>query len=301
MVTSSTHPIAYPKTRRVRFRFGQPEPMRRHYLNDDIAFSHLIAILSAIFPPGEEFFIRSVRRYASQITEPGLKKRVAGFIGQEMTHGLQHRELNDQLADMGYAVVRNAEAAGRYGAAVEEYLDSKYPDTRQLRLPRLAALSITATGEHFTAVLAERLLTKPQIQALMTDPEVRNLLNWHAFEELEHKSVAFDVYRTVGGPEWLRIATMRVTATLTVPAFILAVWASIAITDPEGRRQPLRVLKETAAMARGPFFKDLYGARKPYLRQGFHPDEIDTNETLEHWRQALFGDEGQLAGHLKQA
>lgn len=300
MATTTTQKASYPKTRRVQFWFGEPEPMLRHYLNNDIALSHLIAILSAVFPPGEEFFIRSVRRYATQIAEPDLKRRVSGFIGQEMTHGLQHRELNDKLAEMGYAVVNAAEVGGKYMTALERYLDEKYPDPRrQLRLLRLAALSLTATGEHFTAVIAERLLTRPQAQDFLTDPEVRNLLNWHAFEELEHKSVAFDVYRSVGRPEWLRIATMRTVAAIAIPAFTLAIWASVAANDPEGRRQPFRVLRETLELARGPVFKGLYRARKPYTRRGFHPDDIDTSETLEHWRQRLFGDNGQLAGHLK--
>lgn len=68
----------------------------------DIAMSHLVALLSGFFPSGEEFFIQSVRRYDRQILDPVLKKQVAGFIGQEMTHGMQHRELNTQLVRRGY-------------------------------------------------------------------------------------------------------------------------------------------------------------------------------------------------------
>lgn len=78
MATTTTQKASYPKTRRVQFWFGEPEPMLRHYLNNDIALSHLIAILSAVFPPGEEFFIRSVRRYATQIAEPDLKSVGSG-------------------------------------------------------------------------------------------------------------------------------------------------------------------------------------------------------------------------------
>ena len=38
---------------------------------------------------------------------------------------------------------------------------------------------------------------------------VRNLFVWHALEESEHKAVAFDVYRAVGGSERLRAWTMN--------------------------------------------------------------------------------------------
>ena len=69
-------------------------------------------------------------------------------------------------------------------------------------------LAVTAAAEHYTAVIAERMLTNEYLQSLGRGTEARALLNWHAFEELEHKSVAFDVYRAVGGDEGTRIAVM---------------------------------------------------------------------------------------------
>src|SRR5437764_837654 len=39
--------------------------------------------------------------------------------------------------------------------------------------------------------------------------EVKNLFLWHALEESEHKAVAFDVYKAVGGSERMRVWTMN--------------------------------------------------------------------------------------------
>ncbi|WP_232526908.1 metal-dependent hydrolase [Mycobacterium intracellulare] len=51
----------------------------KYFFDDDITFSQLWANLSRSFPPGEELFIRSVHRFADEITDPGSKKRMAGF------------------------------------------------------------------------------------------------------------------------------------------------------------------------------------------------------------------------------
>ena len=64
--------------------------------------SHIIAYLSATFPEGEDFFVRSVRRHADQVTDPVLKEQVKGFIGQEVTHSREHVALNERLQEMGY-------------------------------------------------------------------------------------------------------------------------------------------------------------------------------------------------------
>ena len=93
--------------RRIRFRYP-PGSLRKHYVDDDLIMSHVVAVLSATFPPGEDFFVRSVQHYADQVTDPVLKEQVKGFIGQEVTHGREHRELNRRLQEMGYPTHRVA-------------------------------------------------------------------------------------------------------------------------------------------------------------------------------------------------
>lgn len=154
-------------------------------------------------------------------------------------------------------------------------------------------------AEHFTAVGAENILKSPEIQAVMHDPEIRNLLNWHALEELEHKSVAFDVYRAVGVPESTRICWMRFARNCGIPILVGFAWWSIAATDRQGRRQPLRTLKETVQMLRNPMWKGFYSATRPFKAPVFHPDQIDTTELLAYWQRELFGEQGELAGHLR--
>ncbi|ORV08624.1 metal-dependent hydrolase [Mycobacterium celatum] len=279
----------YPPVRRIRFRFGDPQPMKRHFVEGDIVLSHLTALLSAIFPPGEEGFIRSVRRFADQVTDPVLKKRVAGFIGQESVHGQEHRRLNEQLVAKGYPLVRlfMFDHDSRRHKLLLRY---------ENRLPGYLHLAMTAAAEHYTATLAQRMLTD-EMQAIPGDPEVRHLLNWHAIEELEHKSVAFDVYRAVGGPEWIRIGVMAVIYVLTIPVVTGGVALSIML-DPTGWR-PITVLRQTIGVFRGPLLKGLMADLRKYMRPGFHPDDIDTSELLERWRRELFGTEGALVDHLK--
>ncbi|MEZ0367239.1 metal-dependent hydrolase [Mycobacterium sp. pUA109] len=278
---------SYPRARRIKFRFNDDGAEDKYFVDGDMAFSHFIAGLSAIFPPGEESFIRSVRRFADQITDPALKKRVAGFIGQEATHGQEHRRLNERLTELGYPVA---------------WLDSPKTEQRRLRfekrLPARAHLAMTATAEHYTAVLAERTLSNEYLQSLGQRTEARHLLNWHAFEELEHKSVAFDVYRSVGGSERLRILVMAAALTFTVPLLVLFLIVSVA-RDPIARRHPIRVVREAHALFTGPVFKGAMPELAKYLRPGFHPDDIDTTALLAKWQEELFGTDGALVDHLK--
>lgn len=287
-LASNTAP---PKVRRMRFQITESEPLSRHFVLGDIVLSHLMALLSGGFPAGEESFIRSVRRFAGEYDDPKLKKRVAGFIGQEAVHGDQHRVLNDRLIEMGYPMVR---------------LLNVMPGSRREKLwiagenlmPRKLHLAITAAAEHYTATMAERILSKEEIQSIPGDPEVWNLLNWHVFEELEHKSVAFDVYRAVGGSERTRILAMAILYYSMYPVLTAGVLISIA-TDPKAWR-PITVARQTIGLFRGPLLRGLLKDLRVYMKRGFHPDDIDTNALLEHWQKELFGtDTGALLDRVK--
>ncbi|MEV6276807.1 metal-dependent hydrolase [Nocardia sp. NPDC051832] len=281
------HAAVYPKARRIRFTFGEPQPMSKYFAGGDMVFSHFIAGLSAGFPPGEESFIRSVVRMSGKITDPDLKRRATGFTAQEATHGREHRKLNAKLAALGYPIawIDSSRVADR---------------TKQLELlvPASLHLAATAAAEHYTTVLAVRVLSKPEIQALAGDDEVRNLLNWHALEEVEHKSVAFDVYRAVGGGEAMRIATMAGLLALTVPLTAGGLSVALAL-DTYARRHPILVARQARTLFRGPIFQGIGRELARYLRPGFHPDDYDTSELLAEWQRELFGQDGQLVDHLR--
>jgi predicted metal-dependent hydrolase len=76
----------------------------------DIVMSHVLAVLSSVFPDGEDYFVRSVEAVQDQITDPHLARDVDGFVGQESMHGREHRAFNDRLAELGYPTP----AIGRY-------------------------------------------------------------------------------------------------------------------------------------------------------------------------------------------
>jgi predicted metal-dependent hydrolase len=267
----------------VKFNYA---PVKRHYANDDLILSHIVAILSAMFPEGEDFFVRSVRHYADRITDQALAEAVKGFTGQETMHGREHRALNERLHELGYPTRRVDRLVKFDLGRVEK------------RAPHIVQLAITAALEHYTATLAERLLSSERAREVLGDGEVRSVLLWHALEESEHKAVAFDVYRAMGGTEKVRIRVMRVMTWsfifgVTVHT-ILSMLADRATYNPRTLARSIRQLKNSPFLG-----KEMVAAIKDYNRVGFHPNDHDNTELLEHWTKELFGEQGRLAGNLK--
>ena len=63
-------------TRRISFEESLRDLPRHFAGEDDLIASHVTAGLSAVFPDGEDFFVRSVRNYRDQIEDPELKRDV---------------------------------------------------------------------------------------------------------------------------------------------------------------------------------------------------------------------------------
>lgn len=272
------------KTRRIKFRYPAGS-LDRHYVQGDLVMSHVVAMLSAVFPEGEEYFIRSVRHFSDEIADPVLKKQVAGFIGQEVTHGREHRELNARLQEMGYPTAYvdrvTIRALGHFTRFLPPYWN----------------LAVTAALEHYTATLAETLLTDPRAQELLGTSEVRSMLLWHALEESEHRAVAFDVYQTAGGTERTRVWSMRLISAGFVFGTIFH--TVMSLSRDRAAYNPLRLLRSVAALRNSPFLtRSVIRRLFTYNRPGFHPDDVDNAELIAHWNTRLFGEHGQLAGNL---
>lgn len=272
-------------TRRISFEESLRDLPRHFAADGDLISSHLAAALSSMFPDGEDFFVRSVRHFRDQITDPELKQQVAGFIGQEAMHGREHRALNDRLSELGYPT-KGFEKATRVGLKIRERL-----------APAKANLAATAALEHFTATLAEVLLTSDDTREQFGHDAVRNLFLWHALEECEHKAVAFDVYKAVGGTERMRVWTMKALRV----GFVIGTAFQIAVSllrdratyRPGNLRRSWKRFRQSPIVSKG-----VWEQLADYDRPDFHPEDRDTTALVEEWRERLFGEQGTLNDKL---
>lgn len=275
-------------TRRISFEPSLAEVPKHFAGEGDLIMSHVIACLSAVFPDGEDFFVASVRRFRDRITDPELRRQVAGFIGQESVHGREHRALNDRLDELGYPTKR-----------IERFTRTLL-SFRQRKLPATSNLAVTAALEHYTATLAEVLLASQDARDVVGDSPVLDVLLWHALEEAEHKAVAFDVYKLSGGSERLRTFTMNFITVGFLTGTTLDVIVSM-LQDPATFEKG-RVRSSIARLRRSPWVSsDVWRRLRDYNRPDFHPDDHQTDELLAQWREVLFGDDGRLNDRLAGA
>jgi hypothetical protein len=121
---------------------------------------------------------------------------------------------------------------------------------------------------------------------------------WHALEESEHKAVAFDVYRAVGGSERMRIITMKVARWGFLVTTAIQVMASLA-TDRASYR-PGALSKSWRYVRTQPFLShEVWQQLKAYERKGFHPSDVPNDELVETWRERLFGTTGTMVDTLR--
>ena len=246
------------------------EALQGEWLANDAFLTAVFNGMSITFPAGEKFFIDSVRHYGNEVTDPKLKEHIRGFCGQEGFHRREHQLYNETLC-----------SARGYDLEKLEGKLTKRLAWAQKNLTPLQNLAITVAIEHFTAVLAELLLSSDSIMN-KADPSMRELWRWHAAEEMEHKSVAFDVYRAVGGSEALRIAVMK-RASFFIGLELTR--ALFYILRKDGQLLNLKLWFNGLA---GLFGKQgaFSGGMKPYKEfyaEGFHPWQQDTQQLLVDW------------------
>jgi predicted metal-dependent hydrolase len=133
-------------------------------------------------------------------------------------------------------------------------------------------------------MFAERALTR-QILDHHAHPAMRDLLLWHACEELEHKAVAFDVLQRVNPSYGLRAAGLAAAATAFV-FFWLAGARHLMEQEPAERRTfdraEFREARKHNVLLNGDFLR----AFVEYLRPGFHPSQNDNYKLASDWLAA---------------
>lgn len=246
--------------------FDVDEELKTLWHGNDVFRTAFMNALSLQFPDGEQQFIDSVRLYRDQITDSKLGQEVRGFIGQEALHSREHKHYNEGLKARGYDI---------------DAIDARFRKHMKwiAGLPASRQLAGTCGAEHYTAVLANGILKHPEWLAGAT-PRMQALWRWHAIEETEHKSVAFDVYRQCIDNEKLR---KLVFVFVTWNFFKFTFLNTCTLLRAEGKLWSLRtwlgglnfLWGKPGVLRRSlpDFFE--------YFRTGFHPWDQDNRDLLQ--------------------
>jgi uncharacterized protein len=237
-------------------------PFERHWNGGDAFRTAWFNALSMSFPVGEQFFIDSVRDGLKVLPETERERfsvEVQGFIGQEATHRRIHALFNAQLKAQGHLNTWAPRSLRRIRRL--EGLDPRH------------AVAVTAATEHITAVFADWMLRHPEATE-GAEPRLRTLWMWHAAEESEHRSTAFDLYRALGGNDLWRLRFMR----LVTMHFLADVFRQTLrnlrhdgeLWKPRTWRSGWRFLFGGQGMLR-----QMFRPWRAYFRADFHPREQD--------------------------
>jgi predicted metal-dependent hydrolase len=279
MTQQSNTPAAVPIVPRKR-EFDIASSLATDWFDNHAFKTAWFNAMSITFPVGEKFFIDSVRHFADQIEDPKLSADISGFCGQEGYHRREHDRYNNTLCDSrGYdlkylegRIIKNMERGKSFMSPLEQ-------------------LAVTVGLEHITAIMAESALSADNPMADAVEGPMKDLWDWHAAEEMEHKSVAFDVFRAVGGTEKMRKTALRRATFFLMWDIVIGV---MHMLRKDGKLWNFRLWSQGWKFL---FFKDgilrrIWPAYKDYFHEGFHPWQRDTLPLLKQWQAQQ---EGELA------
>jgi len=254
----------------------------RHWNGGDAFRTAFCNALSMSFPVGEQFFIDAVREGAKHLNESpehqALRETVRGFIGQEATHRHLHGLYNAHLEKQGFINHWGPRAAQRLEKGRREMFSTSDKG-------HLHELAITAAYEHFTAIFGDLTLEsidQPGDWFAHAEEPLKTLWRWHAAEESEHKSVAFDLYVALGGNHtwrmrWFNYVLLQFTLD-TLRQTLNNLWHDRALHKPSTWVSGLSFL-----FGRHGLLRRAAAPIRAYRRTDFHPSQVGDNQLASHW------------------
>ncbi len=280
------------KARRVQFDLTQTP---YHWIPDDPFASHLINGIHMILPAGELWFCRVYNKALPYVTDPDLRADVEGFIRQEAIHARTHIAAQPVLHKYGFET-------DQFVQKIQFLFEQLLGDT-PLGSPALKRVipakqwliirvGVVAAIEHFTGFLGQWAMDNTSWDK--ADPVMADLFKWHLAEEVEHRSVAYDLFEHLSHNQASFYISRQALMALVFPLFIKVLtegYRHLAKQDStHGQaklaQQPLwRILVELERDGRRtgnvPAFSELMVATTRWFAPNFHPiTEGNTEQAL---------------------
>lgn len=147
---------------------------------------------SLALPYLEPYLIRTMQAATPKITKPELAEDVRRFCAQEGHHFRNHRKFNEQVRLGGFPQIAKYEA-------------ELAADYERLSTTKSLAFNL-AYAEGFEAMTSSMAIAALSTEVGPPTTPMAELFRWHLLEELEHRTVTYDVYEHLVGKYLYRLA-----------------------------------------------------------------------------------------------
>ncbi len=284
MTDLESHHDGYPTHRRkARFDWSNT-PL--HWVPGDPFTTHMLNVFHLLLPVSERWFIQAITEAEPLVDDAELQAAIKPFIQQESWHAFAHQMVLRHLAEQGIDTTPYTEKLEKWLSKLGKQRP-EWPRVLQ-RLSLYRRLAVIAALEPFNAALGAWLIQNRGLDYAGADQTMLDLLRWHGAEEIEHRSLVFDVYQNVCGNYALRALTMLSTAP-TFAFWWIAGMRFLMANDPTISSKPrwrdwLRAARQYRVP--GPW---LVAVTVPgrYIRPGYHPSaEVSTKLAMTYLAQS---------------
>ena len=252
--------------------FGLDQEIPKYWFRNDPFKTRIFDGLQITFPDGERYFISSVRKFRDKITDAKLKQDVVQFTRQEAQHGIAHTKYNQLLESQGVPMK----------ALLEDH--KKMLESFNQRFSPEFNVALTAAFEHFTALMANAFFGKKEVLE-GTDERMKSLFAWHAIEEMEHRSVAFDVMQKVAKVGYFKRSGAMALGTYFTMATMFKMVDKLLEADGYSKRERRILFLKNLKWMYGK--KGVLSAFTPellaYFKPNFHPENIPIMQNYSTW------------------
>lgn len=175
--------------RRMAFEF--PDEIDPVFIPGQPEQSYFLIGLSLLLPYLEPYLIRTMKAANPHITDADLLTDMQQFSAQEGQHYREHIRFNKALRLSGFPGIEPLEKQ-----LEADYL--RFTETKSLRFN-------LGYAEGFEALTTAAAYKGFESGDMDMDSPISEMMLWHLVEELEHRTVAFDVYDHVCGGYFQRL------------------------------------------------------------------------------------------------
>lgn len=257
---------------REKLDFGLDETIPKYWVDGCPFRTRVMDALQITFPDGERYFISSVRAFRDQIKDDKQLADVKAFTRQEAQHGIAHTKYNKLMKRQGMPV---DEIVNEHKVLMDRYLKKYSPEFN---------VALTAGFEHFTALMAEAFFSKKDFVAGF-DPRMKAMLAWHAVEEMEHRSVAFDVMQKVAKVGYFKRAWAMLYGTWETQRTLFGNANRMLKADGFSRLERAKLMLKNLGWMYGTkgIFSSFTLPLLAYFKPGFHPEDIPVVHNYPAW------------------